>query len=45
MTAISTLTEFGLEREADGRLNSFLDNYELVSTGGSVPTADIESLA
>ena len=30
------------EREADGRVNSFLDNYELVSTGGSVPTAAIQ---
>jgi len=32
-----------LEREADGRLNSFLDKNELEPKVGSVPFADISN--
>ena len=36
MSAHGTLRKFGLEREADGRSNSFLDKNELEPKDGSV---------
>ena len=37
-----TFTKFGFEREADGRVNSFLDRNELETEVGFVPWTDLD---